>query len=291
VAAYDAATGVAKWCRPDDPSAIPEPWPTIAASSDTTVVLHTPAGELTALDLATGAPRWTTSLPLGLNPRLDIVDGTVVVLDATRTATFAGQPQDTTDTVLGVFDLASGRPLDHPDEVETNNGLETGLTSAPDGLELIAEGGPEPYRFTVSVKDHTTGEQLWVQTRHAVGAFLDRDIVFVVDQPGPLSPAESHDIDTTLIALRATDGSELWRTSIHAAAPNPTVAGDLVLWTVDSQIQAFDRTTGAPRWTVDHGSPGRGGDATEPGQYQGFGVSDDGTVTAGFIYAEPPYRD
>jgi outer membrane protein assembly factor BamB len=288
--AFDAATGSARWCRDGGP------WnnlqmPASVATKDGQVVVYAPTGELAALDLATGAERWSAKAVSEHGARVEITDGLVLVTAPERSATYVGQAPDTTDPLYGAFDLATGASVDFGSEIDRGDGAGPPPQGNDEGFELTTARTGTPWEQTFTVTDTASGTQLWTRTMRSIGAYLDRDLVLVVDQPGTASPGNPHMTDTTLIALRAADGTEQWQATIPAAAPFPQVSGDFVLWTVGSQIYAFDRSTGTSLWVVDHGSPGRGGDDSESGSFRGFATSDDGTVVAGYIAAEPPYRD
>jgi outer membrane protein assembly factor BamB len=288
--AFDAATGAARWCRDGGP------WdnlqlPASVATGDGFVVVYAPTGELAAVDVATGAQRWSAEAVSEHGARVEITDGLVLVTAPERNATTRDQPPDTTEPVYGAFDLTTGEPVAYGSEIDRGDGAGPPPQANAEGLELTTARTATPWEQTFTVTDATNDTQLWSRTMHSVGAYLDRGLVLVVDQSGTASPGNPHMTDTTLIALRAADGTEQWRATIAAAAPFPQVSGDLVLWTVGSQIHAFDRSTGESLWVVDHGSPGRGGDDSESGSFRGFATSDDGTVVAGYIPAEPPYRD
>ena len=265
-------------------------WPTIAVADQSTLILHTPAGELTALDLDTGAERWTVPLAQGTNPRLDLFNGTVIVRDAQRNATVAGQPADTTDLVTGIFDLASGAALEHPAEIGTYDGISDANGTYPAGIELTtANAGP--YQLVITAKDHQTGAPLWSKTMHAVSASLSEDIVYVTDQDEPDLSSGSPQVETRLIALAALDGRELWTRPPAAYPTADDTDSDSFYSSSGSEVQAFDLTTGGLKWTSDPGSPGQGGENSESGTVTGFTLSRNGAVVAGFIYAQPPYRD
>jgi outer membrane protein assembly factor BamB len=297
VEAFDVTTGEARWCRPDaySPSSeTPASSATTVVADDALVVLS--EGEVTVFDLATGELRWATTVPAGTNPSLSVTGGRVLVRDATdmttATTTSAGSSAGPTVSVLGLYDLATGAVLHAPVEVPTDEEVILGwLASRSGGLIVTSSPAADASQQEVAVRDHATGRQLWTHTMPSIGAHLDGDLVLVVDQP--LGLAERGTGGTTLVALRAADGTELWRTTFDAVAPtpNPGFTDDLVLWTIGTEIRAFDRVTGAHRWTVDHGSPGRGGDTSEPGTYRSFEANDDGSTVGGYIVAVPPQRD
>jgi outer membrane protein assembly factor BamB len=297
VAAFDLVTGAARWCRPDtSPRSSEGSGGTAApiATDDALVMLV--EGELTALDLDTGEPRWTTAVPAGTNPSISVTGGKVLVRDTTvpttATTSATGAPAGPTASVLGLFDLATGAALHAPVEVPTDEEVILDwLASRSGGLIVTSSESSDASEREIAVRDHATDRQLWTRTMPAIGAYLDRDLVLVVDQPlGVVEPGAS---GTALVGLRAADGTELWRTTFDAVAPmpNPSFTDDLVLWTLGTEIRAFDRVTGSHRWTVDHGSPGRGGDTSEPGTYRSFEASDDGSTVGGYIVAVPPQRD
>jgi outer membrane protein assembly factor BamB len=253
-------------------------------------------GELTALDLDNGAPRWATAVPAGTNPTVSVNGGKVLVRDstvpATSTISVNGGSAGPTVSVLGLYDLATGTALHAPVEVPTDEEVVLDwLASRSGGLIVTSSPAADPTQQEVAVRDHVTGRQLWIRTVPAIGAHLDGDLVLVVDQP--LGLAEPATGETTLVALRAVDGTELWRTTFDAVAstPSPGFTDDLVLLTIGTEIRAFDRASGAHRWKVDHDSPGRGGDSSEPGTYRSFEASDDGSIVVGSIFAVPPQRD
>ena len=64
-----------------------------------------------------------------------------------------------------------------------------------------------------------------------------------------------------------------------------------MLWSSPGHVVAIDAATGQIRWVADPGSPGEGGDFSEPGRYTAFATSADGSVLAGAVTAERPHRD
>jgi outer membrane protein assembly factor BamB len=105
IVGYDAKTGQKKWTIQHTPPALALRVAPGLVIRDTDVILGEPAGRLSALLLATGAPRWEISAAVGRGAteleRVTDIGGTpVVVEDEVCTVTYQGR--------VGCFDLMTG---------------------------------------------------------------------------------------------------------------------------------------------------------------------------------------
>ena len=281
----DPATGTALWCRPGHGPVDTNKHPagTTSTASGTTVVTLDPSNTLVAFDARTGQDIWSSPAPESILSFPQIRGDRVLLVDNIVDATFAGQPPDETNPVTATFDLATGTRVDGPSEVH--------MMESQAGDVLVRQVlGPEPYQLTVIVSDPVTGADRWRLTRHGVGAGAVGDLVVVVDQSTPDATPAGGTVDE-LIAYSKADGTQLWSARMTSASPFVMPGGSSVLWSAGSEAVAMDTATGVIRWRADHGSPGEGGDFSEPGRYSAFATSSDGQVIAGVIIAERPYRD
>ncbi len=195
------------------------------------VVLAAPQGGSTRverLDLATGMPRWSATVP-GTAPQLSlrghvrpvvvVEAGTVSVLDATDGRVLWQAPEDQGDSVDALPDLLLVRSL-------------TGTTAV----------------------DRATGTRRWQVPRRIV----PRDGALVIDGAA--------DADTQLgidgVADPAT-GAARW-TQANPLFTDVTVVNDMFVRTADVEpgpdtVGAFDLATGTPRWSADVDGIGRAG--------------------------------
>jgi outer membrane protein assembly factor BamB len=284
----DPATGVALWCRPGSGpvDTAQHPAGTVSAVSGTTVVALDPSDTLVAFDARTGEDLWSSQAPPTIMSFPQIRGDRVLLVENVVSATYAGQPPDETNPVVATYDLATGARVDGAAEVRMREAV------TQDQSSLVRQvTGPEPYQVTVIVSDPVTGAERWRLTRHGVGAWPVGDLVVFVDQLGQPDPTAAGTVTDRLIAYSAADGTELWSVQMDAASPFVLPGGEVVLWSSGSEAVAMDSATGEIRWRADHGSPGEGGDFSEPGRYSTFVPSADGQVLAGVIVAERPYRD
>ena len=117
----------------------------------------------------------------------------------------------------------------------------------------------------------------------------------VIDQTGGTGvwnpPTDPPGVDTRLTAYALSDGTRRWQAPTSGTPQHAYSEGGVVLVADGARVAAMEPATGALRWSVDHASPGIGGDFTEAGTYRWFGATEDGQTVVGIIVAEEPYRD
>jgi outer membrane protein assembly factor BamB len=208
VAAYDAATGVARWT---DTTAIAGEGTSIAVSPDGSAVYVTGGGATVAFNAATGAPLWTETLAA-----------------QAFTANVAVSPDGSTVFVRGViggssevvaaYDAATGASAWTTTLVRI---AAQSLAVSPDGSTVFVTGefGGSPGTGTdfarTAALDAATGNVLWAKTSkspnggsygNAVTVSPDSSTVFVT---GSTTTASHHEVGATW-AYDAATGATLW---------------------------------------------------------------------------------
>ncbi|MBV9283452.1 MAG: PQQ-binding-like beta-propeller repeat protein [Acidimicrobiia bacterium] len=155
-------------------------------------------------------------------------------------------PGGTPTTWVYAFDARTGVPLWAPIQVSR---LQTGYV-AYDGGRLIVQGWDEPLR----AYDAATGAPLWsvylpYQTSYDAPPAADAGVIYTVT-------------NNSTYAVRASDGHTLWigKTYNGGIMSSPAVSPDgvFVTW-VCARNDAFERATGAVRWSTTSGCSGGGG--------------------------------
>ncbi|HEY6532868.1 MAG TPA: PQQ-binding-like beta-propeller repeat protein, partial [Acidimicrobiales bacterium] len=183
-------------------------------------------GALVGVDAASGELRWSRTVGDAPVEAADgtmvrVSDGEVDTFDVTTGAARSCQPsvpsteESPAATVTTSSTFATGQPLDPPTDVTgvptDDEVIAARMAEASGGLVMVSRQAAGDRQQEILVSDHATGELRWTRTLPGVVAYLDRDLVLVVDQPlGAAKPAPGA---TTFVALRAADGSELWRTT------------------------------------------------------------------------------
>ena len=234
-------------------------------------------GRMSAIELATGEPRWQIELTspypwLGTTAAVTVTDGLAIAnygrddgMTAWSTTTGARMWEIKTGKSLAVnaTPVAAGGELYFINSFGTvtaidvvtagqiwSNGFTPGgfdwgysITAAP----AVADGRlfvPTQWKDLVAV-DAATGAELW---RHTTPRGPLNFAHYRSGEPGfPASPVVTGDIvwvprpDGRLVALGATDGRELWSTELGAPVVSaPAIAGDrLVVATFDGTVRAL----------------------------------------------------
>lgn len=289
----DRRSGDIRWCVDSVPATGRE-WIGAVRAGDRVVVLDHDA--VVAFDPDSGTEVWrqeTDPIPTATGERspqstiapsgIGLVGGAAVwVVD-----------QDAEGTVVEALDPEDGtpvRPMPFPPPA-----LPFGDRAAVDDLYLSASSAYVPGRQEIEIApiDATTGVARWAETVPGFVAALvpsgDRPIVVVIDQTGGTGDT-ARMVDSRVTAYDSATADLLWQEALPGtpfviAATGP----DTFVVPTGSELVAFDSRSGARRWTVDHGSPGRGGRYSQPGSYTFF--SSDGAPIVGLITASEPYRD
>ena len=258
VAAYDAATGVARWT---DTTAIAGEGTSIAVSPDGSAVYVTGGADTVAYSAATGMPLWTEALAV-----------------QAFTANVAVSPDGSTVFVRGViggssnvvaaYDAATGATAWTTTLVRI---AAQSLAVSPSGAKVFVTGefGGSPGTsgaFTrTAALDAATGTVLWAKTSkspnggsygNAVTVSPDSSTVFVT---GSTTVASKHAVGATW-AFDAATGTTLWLKTLPGLANNVIAVspdGSTVFAATGgsgfSAAQAFstvayDAATGAEQW-------------------------------------------
>lgn len=220
--------------------------------ADSMIYAGTEAGDLVAIDAATGAVRWRT--PVGSPPRGTLrVDGdrlvartdagSVVAVDRAGTLAWLieGVRANTAPLVLGASVVVTTRDRtvvalalgDGREAWRSEVGLIEADASAIGGLIAVGDLGGR-----LHLLDPSTGA---VRETRALGSTFAGP---VLDNAGTLIAAP----DPHVIAI-TPDGAEAWRTATGEPSRQPIlVAGDTILVDASPALVALDRITGEVRW-------------------------------------------
>ncbi len=261
VAAYDAATGAARWT---DTTAIAGEGTSIAVSPDGSAVYVTAGADTVAYNAATGAPRWTQALAaqaftanVAVSP-----DGSMVFVRGIIRAT---------SYVVAAYDAATGAAAWTTTLVRV--GAQS-LAVSPDGSKMFVTGfaGGSPGTSSVFARtaalDAATGTVLWAKTSkspnggsfgNAVTVSPDSSTVFVT---GSTTLVSKREVAATW-AFDAATGATRWLkvlTGIGAAnvvtvSPDGSkvfAAGDASGFSGAAAFStvAYDAATGAQLWLL-----------------------------------------
>ncbi|HEX2349691.1 MAG TPA: PQQ-binding-like beta-propeller repeat protein [Ktedonobacterales bacterium] len=224
-------------------TATPTPSPTIyvagqATSSDGSTTSNT----VYALNSANGTVRWSKAL------------GSASALYVAA----AGADVYVTDESASIIALspADGRQLWQVKSAHGDSNLPVVDTSA---LYLASEGESATDAY-VDAYSSTDGKILWERD---LGANLSPNLTIA----GEMLYIDSTGIgsQTTLTALRTTDGSVAWTTSVPWIASTPTVIGDTVYLNEVGNVRAYDSANGSLKWSYTPPSQNSMGDSTVSG--------------------------
>jgi outer membrane protein assembly factor BamB len=210
IRALDPRTGGLVWQRDGDA--------VVDTTADTAYLVNPRGWRVTAVDAATGTPRWVYDPPLGEVSRNAVVAGDVVCFG--------------TGSVRAIS-AADGRPR----------------WTAPVAAErgFIATGGVLVCAtvYEVNGVDVVTGQPRWrvdvpqqpADPRAGDGA------TYVCDATG------------TIRAVRVADGAVLWQRPGMGSTGPPWVAADTgaLYYSADGEVRAHAAATGAPKWTFQVG--------------------------------------
>ena len=278
----DASTGEVRWCR----DVVAGTGRGIAGTSGTVAMVGVD-GEVVGIDAATGEERWRTG---------GFADGELT-LSAWRGLLWVHQWRSTVDTVIrdpsggvpttlsptvGLTALApaTGARVDGPPGASVN--LSSGEVTE---VGVSASTYEQPERV-VTARDPDTGEVRWEAPLPGVEVEVIGDVVVTLEQIDAAGAPFGR--GARLSAFAVSDGSRHWQVEVPVPASALRGAAGLVLVAFGPSVTALDVATGEVAWTADHGSPGQGGDETEPGVFGSFGGGD---PVVGLIVATEPSRD
>ena len=271
VRAYDLSTGAIRWCRElaASRSGSDNGWGLTSAGS--VIASFDGGGAVVGLDVSTGAERWRTPVNLGegfmdgdAEPWVWVYDGS-----AARTNTLGLDP----GTGAVVPDASPVPLVSGPAAPTTVGDLTMSLDLSPRRVRA---------QITVTMTD-LADDVLW-QDR-LPGFFAE----LVDSDAGPLvltSPDSS--VGHDLLVFDARTGEERWHRAGVELAPRLATGDDLFV-VAGTRLEAIDLANGNLRWSVDTGSPGRGGRYSDPGGAIEVIATDE--VVVGMIEAREPYRD
>jgi len=252
VVALDRRTGNTLWTAPVESS-----WPP-AVAGDRVVIAA--SDEIHALDAATGAPRWRTSIAQpaagtmivhGATLIVPLAGGTLVAFDvATGKTTWtarlegvSGQLQLTpgpggvylssSDGHVAAISILDGRVI-------WRRTIEGALTRPAAARERIIIGSSTDHFYALN-PDSGKEEWRWATAADPIGAVGDADLVFLTA------------LDNTVRAVNRGNGNQRWREVLGTRPTHPPVAlGGIVVVTADSPtLSAFVGKTGAAAGTYD----------------------------------------
>jgi outer membrane protein assembly factor BamB len=210
IRALDPRTGGLVWQRDGDS--------VVDTTADTAYLVNRRGWRVTAVDAATGTPRWTYDPPLGEVSRNAVAAGDVVCFGT---------------GAVRAIGAADGRSR----------------WTAPVAAErgFVATGGVLVCAtlYEVNGIDAATGQRRWrievpqqpADPRAGDGA------AYVCDATG------------TIRAVRVADGTVLWQRPGMGSTGPPWVAADTgaMYYSADGEVRAHDAATGAPKWTFQVG--------------------------------------
>jgi outer membrane protein assembly factor BamB len=194
-----------------------------------TVYVGSTDGNLYAIAIATGWPRWVYSAKEDLSTRPALASGLVLVASLQ-------------DTVFAVDAATGAWKWHHRREQKSSSLTIHGAAAVQVGAGVAFAGYSDGY---VAALDLATGASRWERRVAPVGTYIDVDGL-ALDQGRLYAAAYSG----ALVAIDARTGKELW--SFSAPGANRVVAAvesALVLVTPASVI-ALSPATGAPIWTT-----------------------------------------
>ncbi|MCA1694093.1 MAG: PQQ-binding-like beta-propeller repeat protein, partial [Actinobacteria bacterium] len=296
----DLSSGTARWCHDlgaEDEHRSSIDGSRLVAAGEVFAGL-TSDGHITAIDPATGEPRWEVSVEAKrAADGVSLVGGDAIYLinavlaaAADTGSTTAPTPRTSpTHPVLTALDPRSGAVLDPVPLV---------IPTPPSAVGELAEThtySENRQEHGIGITDPGTGSLRWTKVVPGFRATLIDDTVFVIDQTGGSGEYptgyDRANVRTVLTAYDAADGAVRWHVRLPGSPQEVFPAPGQVLVSNGPEVFAIDRGTGAINWSASHGSPGLTGDYSVQGSYQWFTV-DPGTGTiVGLIVAEEPYRD
>lgn len=263
ITAYNSATGALVWRR------TPDIIPYASATSPNGVLYVATTQALIAIDAATGAIRWTSSLPTQLgavptdvNVNVALSATTSHVYALTKRALFRGvNPNATvaTTALLYTIDAANGRRLALSKQTYTAPIWEaafdvaypptvagsTLFTPIFDGMSASSIG-PGGAHWSFSPQDSSAPVAV-TNSALAYGVMYMTDITGVTDtnQQGGI------DLVNFTYAVRASDGAEMWRVPVGDGGifnEAPSVVYGLVLVPAGDTLRALRASDGSQLW-------------------------------------------
>ena len=235
--ALDLATGAEKW-------RYRTPYPAVgaAAASGDTVVVATKSGEVHAVALADGAPRWTHDAAAGVSSFAGSLWAPPTIADGLVYIALQGN--------FTALDLATGNPVwaRDPADPEFNWLGSLAAVAVSEGTAIAA------FNRTLGVTSAsaTTGAPMWsMKDGRAVAVnaspLVDNGIVYVINAAGTVSAA-TLSTGSVLWTRTITPGATEWHYSVTAT---PALAGGrLFVATQWDDLVALDAATGVELWRV-----------------------------------------
>lgn len=235
--ALDLATGAERW-------RYRTPFPAVgaAAASGDTVVVATKNGEVHAVALADGTPRWQHDAAAGISTFSGSLWGPPTIADGLVYVALQGN--------FTALDLASGTPVwaRDPDDPEFNWLGSLAAVAVSEGTAIAA------FNRTLGVASAsaTTGAAGWsIKDGRSVAVnaspVIENGIVYLVSAAGAVSAA-TLDTGSTIWARNVTPGANEWHYSVTAT---PALAGGrLFVATQWDDLVALDAASGAELWRV-----------------------------------------
>jgi|GEM_PF-2551024 len=284
----DLATGGLRW-RVDLPHLNDPPFvqpSVLRAGSVLVALMNSNPNRIFGLDAETGRQLWEAPTPAAaIMPIIELVDDhLLIVRDNVVQAVPRGVEPNPNRPILMYLDPATGESSEGAVVAWNTQANEFGEVRVE---QVVADNSQQLMLFGRK----TPGPLLWSKQVPGMVARLVGRQVIVIDQTGGIGVFVGLHVDTRVTAYDLLSGEQLWQTPFPGT-PQQVFPVDGGLAVADgSQVRLLDRETGATRWTADHGSPGRGGEFSEPGRYRDFMGGNDGVPIVGYIVAERPYRD
>jgi outer membrane protein assembly factor BamB len=292
----DLATGALGWRvnlpHPNEPpivrtSSSPS---VLRAGSVLVALMNSNPNRIVGLDAATGRQLWEVATPTDARmPILELVDDDLLIVrDNVVQAVPRGVEPSFNRPILMYLEPATGEPAEPaviaPSTTQSNEFGELRVEQVIDdnAQRLVLFGRRTP------------GPLLWSKEVPGMVARLVGRQILVIDQTGGTGvygPSTGMTVDTRVTAYDLITGEQGWQIALPGTPQQVFPVSGGIAVADGSEVRLLDPATGATLWTADHGSPGRGGEFSEPGFYREFIGGGEGTPIAGLIVAEKPYRD
>jgi outer membrane protein assembly factor BamB len=288
----DLATGTTSWHvdlpHPNDPPLVrPTGMPSVVRAGPVLVsLMNSNPNRIVGLDAETGNQLWEVATPSdAMMPIIDLVDDhLLIVRDNVVQTVPRGVEPSPNRPILMYLDPATGAAAEGAVVAWNTQANELGevrveQVGADNSQRLMLFGRKAP------------GPLLWSKEVPGMVARLVGSEVIVIDQTGGTGDFNGLRADTRVTAYDLLSGEQRWQIPLPGT-PRQVFPVDGGLAVADgTRVWLLDPKSGATLWTADHGSPGRGGEFSEPGTYRLFMGGLGGTPIVGLVVAERPYRD
>ncbi len=256
---------------------------------------------LVGVDSRTGEGRW--SRRIGDSLGVTLIDGEIVVealRHSSRVAVATGDVvscvgQDPQDRDVAAGPAVSTVPGPKPEDPDTPPLLE--VVGSNDRWELqVAPAGEVTQQLQrVVVVERTTGARAWDEVIPGFEIDLLGDLVVSIDQTAGTGSfnvnVEGGFRDTRVTAYSAGSGDQLWRVALPGTPFQAIMADGTIIVPTGTELVALDPATGQTRWRFDVGSPGQGGDYSEPGWIRDLLTDEASGTLIAVVEAQQPYHD